>query len=93
MSLPGPVRAQLRDLARSSIAYGIDTGEPLPIRLQDYPARLCEPRSTFVTLKLNERLRGCIGALEATRALAEDVPANAFAAAFRDPRAGYFPRA
>lgn len=86
MSLPGSVRAQLRDLARSSIVHGIETGEPLTIRLQDYPAPLREPRSSFVTLRLEERLRGCIGALEATRALVEDVAMNAFAAAFRDPR-------
>jgi hypothetical protein len=31
-------------------------------------------------------LRGCIGTLEAFRPLAEDIAANAVAAAFRDPR-------
>jgi AmmeMemoRadiSam system protein A len=35
---------------------------------------------------LDGRLRGCIGSLEAHRPLAEDVAANAEAAAFRDPR-------
>jgi AmmeMemoRadiSam system protein B/AmmeMemoRadiSam system protein A len=47
---------------------------------------LSEPGATFVTLTLDGQLRGCIGSLEAWRPLAEDVQANAVAAAFRDPR-------
>lgn len=86
MSTPEPARKQLRHLARESIGHGIEAGEPPRVHLQDYPARLRAPRTSFVTLKLDGHLRGCIGALEATRALAEDVAANAFAAAFRDPR-------
>ena len=42
--------------------------------------------ATFVTLTKNEELRGCIGSLEATRPLGEDVAQNALGAAFRDPR-------
>ena len=45
-----------------------------------------EPGASFVTLTQQGELRGCIGSLEAWRALAEDVAANARAAAFRDPR-------
>ncbi len=45
-----------------------------------------EPGATFVTLTLNERQHGCIGSLEATRPLIEDVRLNAVAAAFEDPR-------
>jgi AmmeMemoRadiSam system protein A len=37
-------------------------------------------------LTRNGQLRGCIGTLIATRALAEDVACNAHAAAFKDPR-------
>ena len=47
---------------------------------------LSRPAATFVTLTQNGQLRGCIGSLEAHRALAADVAENAFAAAFRDPR-------
>lgn len=47
---------------------------------------LAEPGATFVTLTRDGKLRGCIGSLEAWRPLAEDVRANARAAAFRDPR-------
>ena len=44
------------------------------------------PGATFVTLTQDGRLRGCIGTLAAHRPLADDVTANAVAAAFRDPR-------
>jgi len=49
-------------------------------------AALDEPGATFVTLRQDTDLRGCIGSLEARRRLALDVRANAVAAAFRDPR-------
>lgn len=47
---------------------------------------LRQPAATFVTLTRNGELRGCIGSLEAKRALRDDVNENALAAAFRDPR-------
>jgi AmmeMemoRadiSam system protein A len=47
---------------------------------------LDEPGATFVTLRLNGELRGCIGSLEAERPLRDDVARNARAAALRDPR-------
>jgi AmmeMemoRadiSam system protein A len=47
---------------------------------------LLQPGASFVTLKRDGRLRGCIGSLEPTRPLAQDVAANAYAAARRDPR-------
>ena len=47
---------------------------------------LRDPGACFVTLKLDGRLRGCIGSLHARRPLLDDVKANALAAAFKDPR-------
>lgn len=47
---------------------------------------LAQPAATFVTLKRDDELRGCIGSLEALRPLGVDVRENALAAAFRDPR-------
>jgi AmmeMemoRadiSam system protein A len=44
------------------------------------------PGASFVTLKLDGELRGCVGTIDAHRPLAEDVARNARAAAFRDPR-------
>jgi AmmeMemoRadiSam system protein A len=49
-------------------------------------AALDRPGATFVTLRKDLELRGCIGSLEPRRALGVDVRANAVAAAFRDPR-------
>lgn len=42
--------------------------------------------ASFVTLRQDDELRGCIGTLLAHRPLHEDVRENALAAAFRDPR-------
>ncbi len=43
-------------------------------------------RGTFVTLKINEQLRGCIGNLESDSAVIEGVANNAINAAFNDHR-------
>ncbi len=72
----------LVSIARASIAgsFGIR------ISVQEDAAFLRRPGASFVTLKSENRLRGCIGSLEARRTLVEDVRENARAAAFRDPR-------
>jgi len=45
-----------------------------------------EIKASFVTLTIFNQLRGCIGSLQATRALWKDVQENAIHAAFHDPR-------
>ncbi len=70
-------------LARESIGAALRVN-PEPHAPADLWLRVA--RATFVTLKKADELRGCIGSLEASRPLAEDVVANARAAAFRDPR-------
>ena len=47
---------------------------------------LRETGASFVTLKLEGELRGCIGTVDPHRALGDDVAHNAYAAAYRDPR-------
>ncbi len=49
-------------------------------------AWLDQSGASFVTLKKSGALRGCIGSLDALRALKADVAENAVSAAFRDPR-------
>ena len=44
------------------------------------------PKATFITLKQNGNLRGCIGSLVAHRDLYDDIVSNAQSAAFSDPR-------
>jgi AmmeMemoRadiSam system protein A len=81
--MPG---AELLRLARSSIEYGLAHREPVPVRFDDLPPSLQEPRATFTTLRIKNELRGCCGTLEAAQPLAENVAYSAFQAAFRDPR-------
>lgn len=86
---PGFVKSQQRvvhEIAHDSIRNGLRTGEPLRPDIQEYPGLLGEKRGTFVTLRLNGRLRGCIGNTEAHLPLVQAVADSAFAAAFRDPR-------
>ena len=79
-------RRILLDVARSSIRHGLDRGSRLEIDPADYPAALQAQRASFVTLHLEDELRGCIGHLEAVEPLVADVADNAFSAAFKDPR-------
>lgn len=90
MTILAPEHKQtLLDIALSSIEYGLIHDKPLMVNPGNYVPELQEPRATFVTLKVNHVLRGCIGMLEATRPLISDVAQNAYSAAFSDPR---FPR-
>jgi hypothetical protein len=86
MTIAAEHRAILLDLARRSIAHGLEEGRPLPLDPEAYPEPLRERLAAFVTLNLSGTLRGCIGHLEAVQPLVLDVTENAYAAAFRDPR-------
>jgi AmmeMemoRadiSam system protein B/AmmeMemoRadiSam system protein A len=68
--------------ARAAIAQrlGIDRAAPPLAPFLD------EPGATFVTLKTDRNLRGCVGSLHPHRSIGDDVRANAQAAAFDDPR-------
>ncbi|HEB59169.1 MAG TPA: AmmeMemoRadiSam system protein A [Gammaproteobacteria bacterium] len=79
-------RKQLLDISDMSIRHGLEKGAPLKFNINDLPAPLREPGASFVTLKIHGQLRGCIGALQATQALGQDVADHAWAAAFQDPR-------
>ena len=74
---------ELLSLARAVISSAMDRR---PMSVMHTASWLRERRATFVTLKTGGRLRGCIGALEASRPLIDDVMSNAQSAAFRDPR-------
>jgi AmmeMemoRadiSam system protein A len=79
-------RSLLTAIAWKSIDHGLAHGcAPTPAD-NGWPGIVREHRSCFVTLTLDRELRGCIGSLTASRPLAEDVAANAWSAAFRDPR-------
>jgi AmmeMemoRadiSam system protein A len=79
-------KQQLLKLARQSIQAGLQTGKPLGVNSRDYPETLQQSAACFVTLTLDDQLRGCIGHLSAMQPLVADVVENAFSAAFSDPR-------
>jgi AmmeMemoRadiSam system protein A len=76
---PGPT---LLSIARAAIAQALG-GESATE--EDAPW-LAEPGACFVTLSQAGRLRGCIGSIQARRALVLDLKENAIAAALHDPR-------
>jgi AmmeMemoRadiSam system protein B/AmmeMemoRadiSam system protein A len=76
----------LLGLARAAIAQRFAKPDAVDPPGGNGPLWLRQTGATFVTLMRAGKLRGCIGSLEARRALGEDVIANARMAAFGDPR-------
>ena len=79
---PADVGVALLAIARAAIARELGLAHMAHVT----HAELARIGATFVTLRRDGDLRGCIGTVDAWRALADDVHANAMAAAFRDPR-------
>jgi AmmeMemoRadiSam system protein A len=72
----------LISIAREAIVRG---ERPQPRLVWNDPW-LQEKGASFVTLRLAGELRGCVGCIDAHRALGDDVAHNAFSAAYRDSR-------
>jgi len=79
-------RKTLLNLAQEAIDHGLKTRQTLHVNITELPQSLIDDRASFVTIMLDGELRGCIGSLQAHRPLAVDIVANAYAAAFQDPR-------
>jgi hypothetical protein len=79
-------RALLLKFARQALEDGVCGRPLLPLYLAELSPRLSQPGASFVTLTSHGELRGCIGTLEATEPLAEDVRQHAVAAALEDYR-------
>lgn len=80
----------LLEVARKSIAdrLGVETGVSPVGDDADRDPVFQSNRGTFVTLKINDQLRGCIGNLVPEKPLIDGVRDNAVNAAFNDPRFG-----
>ncbi len=76
-------RQRLLRHARDAVAARLEEREPEPLAS---PAALGEPAAAFVTIRLDDRLRGCIGSVEPDEPLHEVVARCAVDAAIRDPR-------
>ncbi|HEY2931376.1 MAG TPA: AmmeMemoRadiSam system protein A [Acidobacteriota bacterium] len=85
MSELGPgEQSELLALARRTLELFYDgrrSTEYRPLRLP-----LAAPSAVFVSLYYRDRLRGCVGMLDATRPLYRNVIESTLSAAFRDPR-------
>lgn len=79
-------RQLLLKTAADSIDHGLAHGAALKVDSSGHPQALLEMRATFVTLTIDDQLRGCMGVLEARHPLIIDVANNAYSAAFSDPR-------
>ncbi len=79
-------KTQLLMQAKTSIQYGLEYCSCKKITNLDFPESLSKIQACFVTLHINNNLRGCIGSLNATQPLIIDLNNNAYAAAFEDPR-------
>lgn len=79
-------RSKLLQVARESIHEGCKKNRPSPVDTGEFEMVLQNRGASFVTLKIEDALRGCIGTLEASQSLVQDVSIHAYAAAFSDPR-------
>ena len=70
-------------LARESITSAMKGEDYVP---HNIPTVLTQYGATFVTLKINDGLRGCIGSIYPTKPLILDIIDNARNSAFQDPR-------
>ena len=81
-----PYAQELLGVARQSIEQGFRTRQPLQPDLTNYAGVLRQPAASFVTLKINSNLRGCIGTTQAIQPLLLSIADSAYKAAFQDPR-------
>lgn len=75
---------KLLEIARRTLESYLKNGETLGFEVVG--PQLLEPRGSFVTLRKNGQLRGCIGEFEARDSLWKVVQRMAIEAAIRDPR-------
>jgi len=74
------------NLARESIEYYFDNHKLLKIIPSQVPEKLQAKQACFITLTINNNLRGCVGHTEPIQSLYLDVVENAVSAAFDDSR-------
>ena len=81
------MKKQILNLAKNVINAKLNNKQiPSKSHISDKHPKFLEKKATFVTLKIDGHLRGCIGSLIAYRDLYDDLVSNANSAAFKDPR-------
>ena len=79
-------KAALLDIVRKGLETAVVQHEVYHPKRSEYNNVLFDKGASFVTLKKNGRLRGCIGSIKANKAIAVDLADNAYAAALHDNR-------
>ncbi len=79
-------RQQLFSVVQEAILHGLNLSSRIELDHKQYAPSLLTPCATFVTLKMEGLLRGCIGSLYASEPLIDNLAHNAYNAAFEDPR-------
>ena len=80
-------RHSLLEAVSRALAISVKSGQPAHFSLHGrVPPTLHAKRATFVTLKIDGDLRGCVGSIVPHQSLLEDVISNAFKAGFADRR-------
>jgi len=77
-------RLSLLEIARRAVIEAVERRRPT--KIVPLPGTLSEPAGVFVTLKVDRKLRGCIGRLEPAEPLSQAVADAAQLAACQDPR-------
>jgi uncharacterized protein len=84
--LDAAARQTVLDTAAAAIDAGLGRSFASPPDARRLTPALAGHRASFVTLTLDQALRGCCGTIEPARPLLLDVWHNAQASAFHDPR-------
>ncbi len=79
-------RHSLLEAAKTAIRYQTARGKTPKVNEIKFPRQLQAQRATFVTVKLDGKLRGCIGSTAPRQALITDVISSACKAVAADPR-------
>lgn len=79
-------KSELLKLARDNITLWFKTGKLIDPEGKDYEGVLNRKLGAFVTIKKNNKLRGCIGKISTDEPLYETIRQMSFAAAFSDLR-------
>ena len=76
----------LLGVARETIKNRLSNIEESQINWKEMPEKFQERLGTFVTVTIEDNLRGCIGHIIPRESLIEGIKENAINAAFKDPR-------
>ena len=85
-SLTSGEKASLFSIARESIKSVLDKRKMLLPEENEFSSKLLKHLGAFVSLKINGKLRGCVGRFTSSEPLYKVIKMSAISSAFEDPR-------